>query len=150
MGVITCSRKPMVAAAAAVQKADVDNFAIAHMVQNPCFNRLQFEMSFTCKSATPSRKQLQAYLAKRFKTEPNKIIVFNIKNSFSGRPLKAQAHVYQSVTDLINSEAKHRLYREGLAEKKSVQVKRSDLKKQKNKVKKLYGKAKTKAQQSMM
>ncbi|MES1905607.1 MAG: ribosomal 40S subunit protein S24B [Paramarteilia canceri] len=134
-------------AATPKSKILVERLSFSDMLFNPCFNRTQLRMSFTA-SSVPPRKLLRDLVAKQLKVSPNVVMVYEVKASFANRPMNARAHVYKSVNDLMNSEPKTRLYRESLLTKPKKSS-RQDVRKHKNKIKKLRGKEKVKVQKLM-
>jgi small subunit ribosomal protein S24e len=76
---------------------------------------------------------------------PENVVIMTLKTQFGGNKSQGIVFVYNSKDSLMKFEPKHRLIKQGLAEKPKVKVNRKTKKELKNKVKKLRGMEKVKA-----
>ena len=114
-------------------------------LRNKLLDRKQFVVDvFSPDLSNASKKEIAEAVARKFKTATENVVLFGFKSKFGGGRATGFGLIYDSKDALTKFEPKARLQRAGLVEKKVGKGRR--LKKEnKNKTKKLRGKAKLNA-----
>merc|ERR1711981_256265 len=120
------------------------NVRTRQYMSNPLLNRKQMIVDISHgEAATPSRKSLQAALAKMYKSTADCVIIYGLQTKFGGGNTTGFAHIYDSLDFLKKNEIRFRQVRHGHCariEKKA----RQQRKQLKNRKSKLRGTAKDK------
>ena len=112
---------------------------------NNLLDRKQFVLDvFHKESEDVSLKMMAKVVAKKFKVSEDTVTLFGFKTKFGGGKSTGFCLIYDSLDSLKKFEPKHRLLKKGLVQKKTdVKKKTRGMKKEeKNRLKKLRGKAK--------
>ena len=111
-------------------------------MKNKLLDRRQFLLDiYSPDFSTASKKEITEVVAKKFKVAPENVVIFGLKYKFGGGRATGFGLIYENKDSLIKFEPRHRKIRTGLDTKKEGKSRR--LKKEnKNKTKKLRGKAK--------
>ncbi|WVQ84373.1 hypothetical protein IAT38_006525 [Cryptococcus sp. DSM 104549] len=114
-------------------------------ITNRLLNRRQFVLTVLHPTRpNVSRTELGEKLAKLYKAEKEQVVVFGLKTKFGGGSSTGFGLIYDDLESQKKFEPKHRLVRNGLADK-VVKASRKLRKERKNRAKKVRGKAKSKA-----
>ncbi|KAK8858854.1 hypothetical protein IAR55_003084 [Kwoniella newhampshirensis] len=114
-------------------------------ISNRLLNRRQFVLTVLHPTRpNVSRSELGEKLAALYKTEKDRVVVFGLKTKFGGGSSTGFGLIYDDEESQKKFEPKHRLVRNGLAEK-VVKASRKLRKERKNRSKKVRGVAKSKA-----
>ncbi|KAG8901323.1 ribosomal protein S24A [Tulasnella sp. 403] len=114
-------------------------------MSNRLLQRRQFVLDVLHPSrAMPPKDELSDKLAKQYKTDKDRVVLFGFRQSFGGGRSTGFGLIYDSVEAQRRFEPKYRLIRKGLATKKEKPT-RKLRKERKNRAKKLWGTAKAKA-----
>lgn len=87
--------------------------------------------------ANVSKKELQEVVGGMFKADPKLTILFGFKTKYGGGKSTGFCLIYDNQDSMMKFEPKHRMVRQGLAEK--VEKSRKAIKEAKNKGKKIRG-----------
>jgi small subunit ribosomal protein S24e len=87
--------------------------------------------------ANVAKKELQDVIAGMFKADPKLTIVFGFKTKYGGGKSTGFCLIYDNKDSMIKFEPKHRMVRQGLAER--AEKSRKAIKEAKNKGKKVRG-----------
>ena len=112
-------------------------------ISNNLLDRKQFILDIYHLDATDlSKKTIAKVVADKFKVSDEQVVIFGTKIKFGGGRSTAFCLIYNSLDSRMKFEPKHRLYSSGLLEQPKNVKKRKTKKDEKNRMKKLRGKAK--------
>ena len=116
---------------------------VRKFVSNKLLERKQFILDvFSADHQNPTRAEIKAEIAKKFKANEDTIVVYGLESRFGGGRTSGFGFVYNNKDSLMKFEPKFRKLRSGLIVKKAGVISRRLKKETKNKLKKFRGKTK--------
>ena len=117
-----------------------------NFLKNPLLERKQFVVDvYHHGEASVTKQKIVAELAKKFKVSEDLVIVYGFSTKFGGGRSQGYCNIYDSKDSLMKFESKVQLRRREFMPKKAAGTGRRLKKEQKNKAKKVRGKAKVAA-----
>ena len=116
---------------------------VRKFVTNKLLDRKQFILDvFSADHQNPTKAEIQAEIAKKFKVGGETIVIYGLESRFGGGRTSGFGFIYNNKDSLMKFEPKLRKLRSGLITKKAGVISRRLKKETKNKLKKFRGKAK--------
>ncbi len=91
--------------------------------ENKLLDRQEIEAVITFDTKTPSRKEIRAEMGGKLATNPDHVVLRNVRSEFGIKRIRVRAHIYPSPDMLQKREPNYILVRDGLAEKKTKKKK---------------------------